>query len=475
MGHSYRAWFSQGKVNVQQPRIYENGRYQLAKAWRDIHPYDMVKVTADEQEYTVPAFMLTTDRNYITGQKTGLETLWGGLQGEFNENPTGEEIVIDMLINFIPGVGLLCDARDIIACLDKICNKGKHNDVWVWISLVLIAIGCIPYAGDVVKGILKSIIKGADDVAIKLIKTFFSSDDIVKNLDELLIKFQGMIPAIQEQITKWATDAAASGKINSAVFIDAAGRMFHEAVTKIDDAIVGLRNKLDGDAAKLLDEAPGVDHVQQIANDAVEEVNKIADDVIDESADILASAPNRAQLEGILKKPVDKNTLKEAGYSIDINGRIKRLSGNVEKGYPKIYVNPETRVIELAPIKRAGDIASSAKLRKNMIAHKIEVPKYLDGEEIPNAAHHIVSGGDMRADKARDILDRFGIKINEAENGVFLPTVQGPGVVGTYHPSLNTKAYNEKVHELLRKATSKENAIEILKDIGEQLANGTFM
>jgi hypothetical protein len=37
--------------------------------------------------------------------------------------------------------------------------------------------------------------------------------------------------------------------------------MFHEAVTKIDDAIVGLRNKLDGDAAKLLDEAPGVDHV----------------------------------------------------------------------------------------------------------------------------------------------------------------------------------------------------------------------
>ena len=44
------------------------------------------------------------------------ETFWGALQGEFNEDPSGLSILIDMSLNFIPGVGQVLDARDIIAC-----------------------------------------------------------------------------------------------------------------------------------------------------------------------------------------------------------------------------------------------------------------------------------------------------------------------------------------------------------------------
>lgn len=43
-----------------------------------------------------------------------------------------------------------------------------------------------------------------------------------------------------------------------------------------------------------------------------------------------------------------------------------------------------------------------------------------------------------------------------------------------YHPSLHTNAYYEKVNELLRAATSREDVINILKYIADALSNGTF-
>lgn len=59
-------------------------------------------------------------------------------------------------------------------------------------------------------------------------------------------------------------------------------------------------------------------------------------------------------------------------------------------------------------------------------------------------------------------------------NGVFLPTVKNVSEAA-YHPSLHTKAYYEKVTELLSSAQSKEDVIEILNDIAEQLQKGTFI
>ena len=47
------------------------------------------------------------------------ESFWGALQGEFNEDPSGLSIMLDMGLNFIPFVGQVLDARDILACLDK--------------------------------------------------------------------------------------------------------------------------------------------------------------------------------------------------------------------------------------------------------------------------------------------------------------------------------------------------------------------
>lgn len=64
--------------------------------------------------------------------------------------------------------------------------------------------------------------------------------------------------------------------------------------------------------------------------------------------------------------------------------------------------------------------------------------------------------------------------INDASNGVFLPTAKGVSN-SAYHPSLHTNAYYNKVNDMLKGATSKEDVIDILSDICEQLAKGTFM
>ena len=110
---------------------------------------------------------------------------------------------------------------------------------------------------------------------------------------------------------------------------------------------------------------------------------------------------------------------------------------------------------------------SSSILRKNMIESGVEPPKY------SNAAHHIVAGNSKNAAEARAILQKYEIDINDASNGVFLPTVKDV-TESTYHPSLHTNSYYEKVTDMLRTATSREDAIEILQDIGEQLSLGIF-
>lgn len=94
------------------------------------------------------------------------------------------------------------------------------------------------------------------------------------------------------------------------------------------------------------------------------------------------------------------------------------------------------------------------------------------------AAHHIVAPDEGRfreAIEARKILEKFGINIDSADNGVWLPYKYKPAPgKGTYHPSLHSKEYYRQVEKLLRKATTKENAIATLQKIGRQLSGGTF-
>lgn len=110
---------------------------------------------------------------------------------------------------------------------------------------------------------------------------------------------------------------------------------------------------------------------------------------------------------------------------------------------------------------------SSKVLRDNLIASGKVPPNY------KNAAHHIVAGSSPKAAEARAILQKYNIDINSAENGVFLPTQRGVSNA-SYHPSLHTNSYYEKVNSLLREAKSKEDVEDILRYIEQELEKGTF-
>ena len=135
------------------------------------------------------------------------ETFWGALQGEFNEDPSGLSILIDMSLNFIPGVGQVLDARDIIACLDKLVLQRRYEEVTVWATLILTAIGCIPYAGDVIKAIGKSIIKEADDIVLMLLKKL-DAEDVYSTFIKFYEILQESIEDAIKLIDKWLREAA---------------------------------------------------------------------------------------------------------------------------------------------------------------------------------------------------------------------------------------------------------------------------
>ena len=123
---------------------------------------------------------------------------------------------------------------------------------------------------------------------------------------------------------------------------------------------------------------------------------------------------------------------------------------------------------EIANGAQAISNASSKVLRKNMINAGIKIPDY------PHAAHHIVAGTSKKAEEARKILEKFDIDINDAANGVFLPTEKNISEA-MYHPSLHTNKYYDEVNQMLREAETRDDVLDILELISQKLLDGTFL
>jgi hypothetical protein len=125
-------------------------------------------------------------------------------------------------------------------------------------------------------------------------------------------------------------------------------------------------------------------------------------------------------------------------------------------------------VPKVAGLAKLLDACSpSAILAANMEAAGVARPAQ-------TAAHHIVAAGSPKAAEARRILTRFGIDINDAHNGVFLPDTPSSAAPGLYHRTLHTHVYFEEVNARLSQATSRQDVLDILNDIRTELLNGTF-
>jgi hypothetical protein len=91
-------------------------------------------------------------------------------------------------------------------------------------------------------------------------------------------------------------------------------------------------------------------------------------------------------------------------------------------------------------------------------------------------AHHIAAGDADDADPARQVLKKFGININDAANGVFLPAETDTVKLGNeaVHGTLHTKAYYQAVNAVLKDARTRQEAIGLLQAIGRALQSGDF-
>ncbi|MGX4643419.1 hypothetical protein [Massilia sp. SYSU DXS3249] len=78
---------------------------------------------------------------------------WEAIEGDFNENRSTSQILVDAGISMIPLVDQVCDVRDLIANCRKLSRD--QTDLWNWVALVLTLIGLFPALGSLVKGILK--------------------------------------------------------------------------------------------------------------------------------------------------------------------------------------------------------------------------------------------------------------------------------------------------------------------------------
>ena len=207
-----------------------NELFLLSQQIAELYHLKVQTKIEDEKPKTLP--------KKIKSEKSFWNTLWGALQGEYNENPTGMEILIDMGINFIPGVGQVCDARDITACLKKLVIDRRVNEVMIWVTLLLTAIGCVPYAGDVIKAGCKAIIKGADDAVLKVLRKL-DADDVQKAFKILKTKFTTSIDDATVMVNKWI-EKAGNSKYGSKVNEVLAGA--NENLKKASDFV---SNKID--------------------------------------------------------------------------------------------------------------------------------------------------------------------------------------------------------------------------------------
>ena len=279
------------------------------------------------------------------------ESFWGALQGEFNEDPSGASILIDMGLNFIPFVGQVLDARDILACLDKLIRQKRTHEIMIWVTLVLTAIGCVPYAGDVIKAIGKAIVKGADDIIITLLKKL-DAEDVYK----AFIKFYNKINESAEEaikiINQWLLEA--EKRYNETDLSE----LIRNANEYIRKAIEFIQTKIDEFAQKMFGKgnvATVVESVKKSPEEILQEAGYKKGKLIQDNVSAKnekANTISQKYLKNLNKKSVKKINRREDGYEI-LKRYEEYFGDNVEfvneliENTPgkEIYVEPEKLIL----------------------------------------------------------------------------------------------------------------------------------
>ncbi len=88
--------------------------------------------------------------------------IWGTIQGNFNEQQSTSQVVVDAVISCIPVLGEITDIRDVIGIVLGMANDPKkREDKWTWLDLTVTLLALIPVVGGALKGVGKLLARGA--------------------------------------------------------------------------------------------------------------------------------------------------------------------------------------------------------------------------------------------------------------------------------------------------------------------------
>jgi predicted nucleic acid-binding Zn-ribbon protein len=161
----------------QQQEVFHNLPEATQKQWAETYfQYQYKNAQQSTNSLTEIATPIFANFDPLTGEivlkgeahKTNpvLDFVWGALQGEFNENPSFGQIIVDTLIGTVPILGEATDIRDLIAYGKKFTdNPEEIKDFWNWIGIFGAIVGLVPVVGGVGKGALKLVRHVAEEFA----------------------------------------------------------------------------------------------------------------------------------------------------------------------------------------------------------------------------------------------------------------------------------------------------------------------
>jgi hypothetical protein len=257
------------------------------------------------------------------------------------------------------------------------------------------------------------------------------------------------------------------------------GEQFGKAMTSCDSAMESLGNKPDHHMAAYQRDNPKV--VQLVLGNCQHELEVIPE----------LPAYESAELAGIAKQAF------EDGFGAAVNEAFRRTVvitaavAIVEIAF--IEAAPLIEIALLRGIRRSLDVLREmpifVPLTVNGAGVSIKVARLAKGSSrvlarnlnkvgktrLPGEfTHHIAAHGDQRARQAVEILERFGIHVDNEVNGVFLPGyASSPNPLGkVVHGNLHTDAYYKAVYDRLKGARTRAKVEQKLREIAYELEHG---
>src|SRR5574344_1755481 len=149
---------------------------------------------------------------------------------------------------------------------------------------------------------------------------------------------------------------------------------------------------------------------------------------------------------------------------------VRRLSMSKYCQYPSI--KQLNKFNEKYPHSYKDEVKSGTVLEKNLLQVMGDDAQKRANAYGGHAAHHIVEGHEGATD-SQEILKKYGISINDAENGIFLPENRDSSIFnGSVHCGQHPKDYTKEANDTIKNARSRNDLVKKLNKIKKRLYNG---